>query len=345
MLLPKAIENGLTILADTKAINLKYTATPQGAKAETLTAVVLNPSLPARSPPIAEISITAEIFICAGGAIETPLLLKRSKTPDPEQLIGSRLHLHPGVVVAGLFEQKVNSWKGIPQSWECTEFLDFSESTSAHKTPTAQQFDRTWLIAGSAHPAGTASLMPAFGTQSRELMQNYSHLSAISAMVHDTSQGSITAGIFGEPKIHYTLNESDLAELTHGLYQASRILFAAGAKEVIYPTGALTHISSVDELDRLYQTTTQNQLLDVTPGDIDIVSVHPMSSVWMGNSPKDSCANQSGRIHTTTNVYVSDTSLYPTSIGVPPQWSTYAIGLYVADQIVHQNIFPIKDRR
>ena len=112
-----------------------------------------------------EVQIRANKFISSAGAIETPLLLKRSNIVDPFDLVGSKLHLHPGVVASGVFKEKVESWDGIPQSYECTEFLSFQNPLK-----------RIWLITGSAHPIGTASLLPGMGKEHQLLMKKYPYL-------------------------------------------------------------------------------------------------------------------------------------------------------------------------
>jgi choline dehydrogenase-like flavoprotein len=54
----------------------------------------------------------------------------------------------------------------------------------------------------------------------------------------------------------------------------------------------------------------------------------------MGASPDSSCLDESGRYHHLDNLYVADMSIFPTSLGVPPQISAYAAGFYVASGIL-----------
>jgi hypothetical protein len=50
-------------------------------------------------------------FVVAGGAINSPALLLRSQAPDPHGLLGKRTFLHPTVMSAGVFEQKVEGFR------------------------------------------------------------------------------------------------------------------------------------------------------------------------------------------------------------------------------------------
>ena len=60
-----------------------------------------------------------------------------------------------------------------------------------------------------------------------------------------------------------------------------------------------------------------------------MVAVHPMGSLSMGENPNTSAITTELRYHHLDNLFVSDASVYPTSLGIPPQISTYAVGKYL----------------
>ena len=128
-------------------------------------------------------------------------------------------------------------------------------------------------------------------------------------------------------RIDYTLNDADRRELALGLEACAKLLFAAGASRVFAPTAQLTELSSVDQLSRLAS-------LPIAPGTIDVSAVHPMGSVPMGGDPTRAAVDSSGRAHRVGGLWVSDASLFCTSIGGPPQLSVYAMGLRVGRAIV-----------
>ena len=317
VLVPEAVRHGATILADTRAIAL----VTSGRRVTHLTAETLHPETGARQ---ALHTIKAKSFICAGGAIETPLLLQRSEVPDPHGLVGARLHLHPGVAALGEFAAKVNSWQGIPQSYECTEFLSF-EPEELNVDSDGKSETRLWMIAGSAHPAGAASMVPGFGSEHAAWMERLPHMACVSAMVHDTTRGRVARkGEFGAD-IDYVLNEADRKTLEIGLREACRILLAAGAHEAVVPFVRPVRVRNMVELERAN--------MEVNDLDLDIVAVHPMSTVWMGRDQSSSCLDESCRYWQLDNLIVADMSAYPSSLGVPPQMSAYAIGLFAADTV------------
>ena len=111
-----------------------------------------------------------------------------------------------------------------------------------------------------------------------------------------------------------------------GINKSVEILFAAGAVEVLIPGRKLIRVRSLSEYKKIN--------FQVKQGEMEIVSVHPMSSVWMGDDVKSSCVDLRGKYHHLDNLFIADTSLFPTSIGVPPQLSAYTFGHFVAENII-----------
>lgn len=310
VMLPGAIENGAQIFANTHALEYKW----DGRKITELHAITKPPSWSDQGGAESTMRVRAKFFITSAGAVETPMLLQRSNIPDPYQQVGGQIRLHPGLAVAGVFDEPVNAWKGIPQSYECTEFLSFDH----------QEDRRVWILPNAAHPISTSVLLPGFGKSHTESMKLYPNLAPLSPMLHDHSSGTVRDK-GGKPVIDYVLDAEDRAQLALGMRESARILLAAGAAQVILPFNNPIVLKNEDELNRLD--------IKIMDHDIAIVSVHPMSSVWMGNDEKTSCLDATCRYHHIDNLYIADTSVYPSSIGVPPQVSTYSIGLYVGKHI------------
>jgi choline dehydrogenase-like flavoprotein len=310
VMLPAAVKNGTDIFADTKAIRLLHS----GRRITELLAETIPPAWSERAGHAGPLRIRAKHFVVSAGAIETPLLLQRSEIPDPHRRVGARLHLHPGLAAAGVFEDPVYSWQGIPQSYECTEFLSFRHAD--HR--------RIWILPNAAHPVGAATIMPGFGQAHAERMRQYAHLAPLSAMLHDSSSGTVRER-WGKPVIDYVLTPEDREQLALGLRECAKLLFAGGAQKVWLPFErfvSLEHPRDVRGLE-----------IQIRDHDIGLVSVHPMSSVWMGRRENDSCLDHTCRYWHMDNLHVADTSVYPTSIGIPPQVTTYAIGLYVGSML------------
>jgi hypothetical protein len=308
--LVEAVQHGAQVLADTSAVRVRL----DGRRATAVEAVVRDPQTGAKR---ARVTIEARVVCVSASATGTPALLKRSHVPDPHKLVGSRLFLHPGAAVAARFAEPLASWRGVPQSYECTEFLDFGPKSER----------RVWIIPSFAHPAGVSSTLSGFGAAHASAMADYGHLAAISPMVHDQRPGRVgPKGDFGVD-IDYQLSPDDGAQLALGLRESARILLAAGAEKVVVPLTRVVELRSVAEVDRFFAD------YRVRKQDTDVTAVHPMGSVWMGDDASRACVDSRGRYHHLDNLFVADTSLCCSSIGVPPQITAYTLGTHVGRQI------------
>jgi choline dehydrogenase-like flavoprotein len=67
---------------------------------------------------------------------------------------------------------------------------------------------------------------------------------------------------------------------------------------------------------------------------LPLTSVHPMGTLCMGDDPRASVVASTGEHHQLRGLFVADGSLFPTSIGVPPQISIYAFALHLAPHVI-----------
>lgn len=307
---PRAVRAGAGFVARCQAVRVRHA----GGRVTGVDAVALHPET---REPLGEVTIDAPRVCLSASATATPALLRRSGVPDPGGEAGNRLRIHPAVVVAGEFDAPVRAWEGIPQTWECTEHLRLDD-------PAAR---RVWIVPAFAHPVGTATLVPGLGPSHRALMERYAHLAVLTAMVHDGTAGRVRPrGDLGL-SIDYVPDDRDRAELRFGLVASARLLFAAGARRVLVPAGHPVEIDDVSRVEEL-----------ATVDDADLSAVHPMASVPMGADPAVAAVGSDGAHHHLGGLWIADASLFPTSIGVPPQLSVYAMGLRVGRAITARGL-------
>jgi len=307
---PQALVAGARVYADVRAERILL----ESGRAVGVEGVVLD----AAGARIARARVRAKIVVLAGSAVGSAALGLASGLPDPHDQLGRRLHLHPGGVVAGVFDHELQSAYGIPQSYECTEHLDFAPGSDK----------RVWILTAFAHPVATAATMPGFGAAHMRAMRDYSRLAVLTAVVHDETEGQVTLADDGaRPRIRYTLGEGDRAQLAKGLVACARILLAAGAREVVIPAVRPVRVRSAAELDTLDASF-------VRPHGVPLSAVHPMSTMRMGGDPKTSVVTPEGEHHQVKGLFVADGSLYPTSIGGPPQIGIYTLALHLAPHAV-----------
>jgi choline dehydrogenase-like flavoprotein len=182
---------------------------------------------------------------------------------------------------------------------------------------------RTWIVPAFAHPVGTAATLPGFGAAHMRAMRDYRHLAVLTAMLHDETSGEVDVDEDGDPVIRYRLIEPDRAALARGLVACARLLFAAGAREITIPAIPPVRLRSVKELDALDTSF-------VRPHGVPLSAVHPMGTMRMGKDPRSSVVASTGEHHQIRGLFVLDGSLFPTSLGGPPQISIYAFAHHLA---------------
>ena len=265
--------------------------------------------------PVGRFRVSCRQVVMAGSATSSAALFLHSRVPCRVPA-GRTLRLHPGIAVMGLHDELIEGFRGIPQSVECTEFLDLRHGSDR----------RVWLVSGFAHPAGAAALLPSFGQTHHELMRQYAHASCAIAMVHDESCGTVRPGAGSRVHIDYRLNVSDQEQLVQGVRQAVRLLLAGGAREVVVPLSRPVRVTCEDDLQRI----DRRLLHRYRPA---LTAVHPMGTLPMGTVGRGVC-DPTGRVHSMNNLWVADGSLFPTSIGGPPQLTIYTLARRVARAVV-----------
>jgi choline dehydrogenase-like flavoprotein len=109
--------------------------------------------------------------------------------------------------------------------------------------------------------------------------------------------------------------------------RASDILFAAGARSVVFPYNDLVEIRQragarvIDERG-------------ILANDPLFLSFHPQGTLRMGRDPKVSLVDSYGAAHGMKGLYVADASVFPTSVAVPPQISVMALATRTAQGIL-----------
>jgi choline dehydrogenase-like flavoprotein len=311
VLLPQAIVAGARVYADAMITRIVH----DGARVTGVRGVLLDEY----GVPQGAIEVRARVVVLAASAVGSAALARASDVPDPHAQLGRGLRLHPGAAVAGRFDRAITGWHGIPQSCECTEHLSYEEGSDR----------RVWIVPVFAHPVGTAASLPGFGASHMAAMRAYPNLAVLTAMVHDETSGEVLPGDDGRPVLRYAMTEADRAQLAKGIAACARLLLAAGAREVTIPAIPPVRLTTSRELDAL-------DLSFVRPHSVPITAVHPMGTLRMGEDPTRSAVRSTGEHHHLRGLFVADGSLFPTSLGGPPQISIYAFALHLAPHVVER---------
>ena len=255
--------------------------------------------------------VRARQVVVAAGALRTPGILERSGIAHPA--VGHNLRLHPVPVIAARFEERIDMWRGTMQAARVDEF-------------TLTEPGRRGYVIESApgHPGLLALAFPWEGAAAHAaLLRDAGQFSGLIAVTRDSGGGRVRLTRSGRVRIDYTLDPVGVATLRHALVRMARLARAAGAREIMAgatpppwyrgePGGAWGRFE-----DRL-------AALDLGPNRATVFSAHQMGTVRMGADARVAVCDVDGRVRADVGgrlvpgLYVGDSSVFPTGIGVNP---------------------------
>jgi long-chain-alcohol oxidase len=264
------------------------------------------------------LTIDARAVISAGGAIETPALLLRSKLGGQ---VGHNLHLHPGTAAWGIFDEDVRIWEGTMQARYSNEFCHWDGGWGP-MLETVPVHPGSWSMALSWRSA----------EHHRSLMSHYSKVGFCGVLPRDTTSGRVTIGRDGRPRIDYRLRPDDERRIANGVARAARVVEAAGARKVysLHRQGP----SYMPGLPGSYEKWVhETRRLGYGGGAATLASYHQMGSCRMGTDPSTSAIDADNESHEVKNLFVVDASAFPAASGVNPMLTIYGIARRAAGRI------------
>ncbi|MBI1877256.1 MAG: gluconate 2-dehydrogenase subunit 3 family protein, partial [Chloroflexi bacterium] len=248
--------------------------------------------------------VQARLVIVAAHAIETPrLLLLSANNTFPEGLgnssglVGKNFMAHPTCTMTGLFHEPLNGFKGpvmgdlLVQDW--------------YETDGRRGFARGYTLEKfMPSPFFYASnMMNLWGAELKEMIRYYAYAGGWWVCGEGLPNDDNTVTLDPDIKDKYDLSVAHLKHgwtandrclIQHGIQQARDILAAAGAWQV-------------------------------RAGPVS--SAHPMGTVRMGHDPQTSVVNPFCQSHDIPNLFVADTSVFPTGGGANITLTAMAITL------------------
>ncbi|MFG2606574.1 GMC family oxidoreductase N-terminal domain-containing protein [Streptomyces sp. NPDC048514] len=259
-----------------------------------------------RRPDGSSFEILSPLVVVAAGALQSPQLLRRSGLGGHPRL-GRNLAIHPAVSTAGRFAEPVTAWRGVLQSVGVEEF--HAEGI---------------LIEATAGPPGMGSfVLPGVGGELRAELEDAESLATVGAMIADRPSGRVLGA--GRGVLRYDVHRDDARKLLDAVEACGRILFAAGAQEVLTGIPAAPRARSADELAQL--------LTGVSVRQLHLSAFHPTGTAAIGADPQTAPVDVSGRLRGVHGVLVADGSVLPSCPEVNPQITIMAMALAISGSV------------
>ena len=186
--------------------------------------------------------------------------------------------------------------------------------------------DRFKLESLSLTPELTAVRIPGFGKDLINRLADYRRLAVWGVQVRARAVGTVDTRLGGD-RVRYSLGADDVRIGKKGLKTLAEIAFATGAKEVYAGVhGMPESLQSMDEVRRI------DEIPD-DPRHFMYIATHLFGAARMGPDPATSVVGLDFSTHAIRDLYVVDSSIFPTNLGVNPQHAIMAIAMMAAERL------------
>jgi choline dehydrogenase len=211
--------------------------------------------------------------------------------------------------------EPVNAFYGAPQSIASDHFQwkDGASGPMGYKLEVPPLF-----------PGITAGVLNRVGAELQQSMAAFAHSNAVLALLRDgfveqSPGGSVRLADDGSPMLDYDVSDYVWDGVKRSWLSMAELQFAAGAKQVrAAHLDSSFHGSWAESRKAIAE-------LPLKKFRASLFSAHLMGGCAMSENPKRGVVDSRGRHHQIANLSVLDGSVFPTSLGVNPQLSIFAL--------------------
>jgi len=307
--IPAALAHGATLVHRLRVRTLDH----DGKSVRGLTADAIGAD--GYTPSGIAVTVRARHVVVAGGAINSPALLLRSRVPDPHKQVGLRTFIHPANLSIAEMPEKIDPYYGAPQSVASDHFQwrDGATGPMGYKLEVPPMF-----------PGISAGVFNAIGNDLRQEMAALPHTNAMLALLRDgfvpeSPGGRVRITDDGSPVLDYDVSDYLWDGVRRAYLSMAEAQFAAGARRVRPAHLDSAHYSSWAEARESIGQLPLKKFRAL------LFTAHLMGGCAMSDDPARGVVNSAGRHHHLNNLSVLDGSVFPTSIGANPQLSVFAL--------------------
>lgn len=238
-------------------------------------------------------------------------------------MLGRNFGMNPTAMVSGLYDEDIVLWRNIPAAFGVEHFR------LARFDDAGRYVEGGYLLmANQIQPGLLGSSMPLMGAELGEWMSQMKRIGGTIAWIDDPADelGEITLRDDGSTKVDYPYGPLTQAILRDTVRKQAELQFAVGARKLLVAGSDALVLNSRDDLAKIDQ-------LNVRAGGLMMAAPHPAGGCIMGRSARDSVTDASHRVHGFDNLFVSDSSVFPTPVSVDPSFTIMAFSYVAARHI------------
>jgi choline dehydrogenase-like flavoprotein len=249
------------------------------------------------------------VFVAAS-TVQTPNVLHRSGVRA--RALGRHFQAHPGLALAGRFPDPVEMHLGATQGAESIHYR------GSH---------RFKLETISMQPELAAARIPGVGRDLIARLASYRHVAVWAAQIRAEAEGTVGRGWGGADRVKLSLTDADMRATRTASTVIAEMLFESGASEV-WPGihGVPSVLRSIDDVKLIAEGPLDSRAYA-------FIATHLFGAARMGPDPETSVVGLDFATHEARGLYVVDSSIFPTNLGVNPQHSIMAISRLAATRV------------
>lgn len=259
--------------------------------------------------------------LLAGGVLASSRFLMLSDVPNP--YIGQSLSCNFAFPITFEFDEELNAFDG-------------DQITLGALDPLGRSAFETYF-----NPPASFALtsVPFFFNRHESIMNRYRHMVNFGSLIGSEPNGTMQrkADLVTGQGFSWSLGKADVANIKYGFTTLLQLGRLASAKRGILPTrpGVELDLADANQVQRFIAALEEFPLRMT---DLYMGTAHPQggSSMVGKNSPfkKQRVVNENFQVDGWENVFVTDASLFPTSITVNPQWTIMAMSSLAVKKIM-----------
>lgn len=300
---PRSLRQGARLHAQARVDRVRF----EGTRAVGVEGVVLDE----RRRAVGTLRVRARrAVIVSASTVQSPVILRRSGLRG---MVGERFMAHPGCAVVGRFDEPVGMAFG---------------GTQAYEVPMRER--RFKLESLSLPPEMLAARLPGAGVEWQERLAHLDHFAQWAVQVRMEAVGRVRPTLFGNgssASVRYSPTRADMGRIRDGVVTLSRMMFAAGAREVYHGVAGVKPI---------LRDPSEVSLLEAgehAPSQYTMVASHLFASCPAARDASQGAVGPDLAVHGVSGLYVMDSAALPTNMGVNPQHSIMGVVWRAAERL------------
>ncbi|NNE16751.1 MAG: hypothetical protein HKN51_17335 [Saprospiraceae bacterium] len=279
------------------------------------------------------------------------ILLQIGKRDIKEIQVNKSLIVAGGCLASSHFLMRSNVFKNIGKNLACNYafplIFEYDDKINAYDgaqiTVAAIENETNAVFETYFNPPGAFSLTLPFNFQTNlEIMENYDQCLSFGILIGSENSGLIQskADAFSGRAFGFKLEPEERIKIKNSFITLLKIAKKSGAKHAYLPLKPGIKLDMRDDTAfEAFISEFENYTL--LQEEIVLSSAHPQGGNMMAGSVEEKkgkrAVDENFKLVDHTNVYVVDASIFPTSLGVNPQWTVMAMSSLASEIIIKNN--------